>query len=101
MANSIAKKNEKYGDFYRRMDLLNELGGFYFSNGNISVARKYYDTLYIQSSKKDYLVGITAATSNLVPLLKKENKYNAWYFRFKDIQESYEINLDFNKFFCC
>ena len=76
LANSIAKKNEKYGDFYRRMDLLNELGGFYFSNGNVSLARKYYDTLYIQSTKKDYLVGITAATSNLVPLLKKENKYN-------------------------
>jgi len=76
LANSIAKKNEKYGDFYRRMDLLNELGEFYFSNGNLSVARKYYDTLYIQSKKKDYLVGITAATSNLVPLLKKEKKYN-------------------------
>ncbi len=76
LANSIAKKNKKFGDFYRRMDLLNELGGFYFSNGDDDLARKYYDTLYIQSTNKDYLVGITAATSNLVPLLKKENKFN-------------------------
>ncbi len=76
LANSIAKKNEKYGDFYRRMDLLNELGGYYFSKNNFELAKKYYDTLYVQSSNGDYLAGITAATSNLVPLLKKENKFN-------------------------
>ncbi len=75
LANSIAKKNEKYGDFYRRMDLLNELGGYYFSKDDFVLAKKYYDTLYVESSKRDYLAGITSATSNLVPLLKKEEQY--------------------------
>ena len=75
LANSIAKKNEKYGDFYRRMDLLNELGGYYFSKNNFELAKKYYDTLYTESSKRDYFVGIATSTSNLVPILKKQKKY--------------------------
>jgi diguanylate cyclase (GGDEF)-like protein len=29
--------------------------------------------------------------------IKKDNPNNAWYFRFKHIQENHEINLDFNE----
>ena len=76
LANSLAKMDEKYGDFYRRMDLLNELGGYYFSKNNFVLAKNYYDTLYTESSKRDYVVGITASTSNLVPILKTQKKYS-------------------------
>lgn len=76
LANLIAKKDERYGDYYRRMDILNELGGYYFSKGNFNLAKNYYDTLYTESIKKDYLVGITASSSNLVLILKKQKKYS-------------------------
>jgi tetratricopeptide (TPR) repeat protein len=76
LANQIAKKDERYSDFYIRMDILNELGGYYFNMGDYNLATKYYDTLYIKSTQKDYLVGITASTSNLVPILKTEGKYS-------------------------
>ena len=75
-ANSLAKKYERYGDFYVRMDILNQLGEYYFDNENYELSKQYYDTLYVESTKKDYLSGITAATSNLVPILKKQEKYS-------------------------
>jgi len=82
-ANELANKDERYGDFYRRMDILNELGAYYFSLGNYNFAKKYYDTLYVESSKRDYLVGITAALSNLVPILIKQKKYSEALLRSK------------------
>lgn len=33
----------------------------------------------------------------LLEKIEKENPNNSWYFKFKHIQESHEINLDFNK----
>jgi anti-sigma regulatory factor (Ser/Thr protein kinase) len=75
LANLLVKSNEKYGDFYRRMDILNELGGYYLSEGEYEVAKNYYDTLYTESKNHDYLVGITVATSNLVPILKNQSEF--------------------------
>ncbi len=76
LANSIAMKNEKYGGFYIRMDILNQLGAYYFNKNNFDLAKKYYNTLYTESTKRDYLSGITSASSNLVTILKKDKKYN-------------------------
>ena len=75
-ANNLAKKNEKYGDFYRRMDILNELGAYYLSEHDFETATKYYDTLHTQSIKNDYKVGITVSLSSLIPILKEQKKYS-------------------------
>lgn len=76
LANSLAKANEKYGDFYRRMDILNELGAYYLSKEDFVEAKKYFDTLFVQSKKKDYNAGIITSLTNLVPILKKQKKYS-------------------------
>ena len=76
IANSLAKQNTKYGDFYRRMDILNELGAYYLGEEDNEKAECYYDTLYTQSSKNDYVAGITSSLSNLIPILKKQNRYS-------------------------
>ena len=76
LANSLAKKNEKYGDFYRRMDILNELGGYYIDEEDYVTAKKYYDTLYTKSAEHGYLAGVTTSLSNLVSILEKQKKYS-------------------------
>ena len=76
IADSLAKSNEKYSDFYVRMDILNELGAYYLSENEFDKAENYYDTLYSQSKKNDYLTGITKSLTNLVPILKKQQKYS-------------------------
>ncbi len=76
LANSLAKKDERYGDFYRRMDILNELGGYYISIKNYTEARSYYDSLLTQSTKHNYVVGIITSLTNLVIILKHEKKYS-------------------------
>jgi diguanylate cyclase (GGDEF)-like protein len=65
-------------------------------------------TRYLESIKNKYNMFSTFLVSDetgnyytskgLLEKIKKENPNNAWYFKFKDIQESHEINLDFNKF---
>ncbi|WP_428025700.1 sensor domain-containing diguanylate cyclase [Arcobacter sp.] len=63
---------------------------------------------YLESIKNRYSVFSTFLVSEktgnyytskgLLEKVKEDNPNNAWYFKFKDIQDSYEINLDFNKF---
>jgi sensor histidine kinase YesM len=76
LANFLAKKNNKYGDFYRRMDILGNLGDYYFSEKRYETAKKYYDTLYTKSKQHDYLAGITTSLSRLVSILVVQKKYN-------------------------
>lgn len=76
IANSLAKKNEKYGDFYRRMDILKELGAYYLDEGNLKKAESYYDTLFTQSKKNNYLQGEVNSLTSLVPILKKQKRYS-------------------------
>ncbi|PLY10316.1 MAG: GGDEF domain-containing protein [Arcobacter sp.] len=37
-------------------------------------------------------------SKGLLEKIKEENPNNEWYFKFRDIQDNYEINLDFNKY---
>jgi len=65
-------------------------------------------TRYLESIKNKYNMFSTFLVSDktgnyytskgLLEKIKKENPNNAWYFKFKDIQDAHEINLDFNKF---
>jgi len=76
IANSLAKKNDKYGDFYRRMDILKELGAYYLDEGNLPKAESYYDSLFTQSKKNNYLQGEVNSLINLVPILKEQKRYS-------------------------
>jgi tetratricopeptide (TPR) repeat protein len=76
IADSLAKQNEKYADFYRRMDILNELGAYYFAEEDYDKAENYYNTLFTQSTKNDYLKGKSTSLINLVSILKKQKKYS-------------------------
>lgn len=63
---------------------------------------------YLETIKNKYNMFSTFLVSNksgnyytskgLLEKVKEDNPNNAWYFRFRDIQEPYEINLDFNKY---
>ena len=63
---------------------------------------------YLESIKNRYNMFSTFLVSDktgnyytskgLLEKVKEGNPNNAWYFRFRDIQEPYEINLDFNKY---
>lgn len=65
-------------------------------------------TRYLESIKNRYSVFSTFLVSNktgnyytskgFLEKIKKDNPANAWYYKFKDIQDTYEINLDFNKY---
>jgi diguanylate cyclase (GGDEF)-like protein len=62
---------------------------------------------YLEAVKNKYSMFTTFLVSEktgnyytqdgLLEKIEKENPNNAWYFKFKHIQESHEINLDFNK----
>ncbi len=63
---------------------------------------------YLETIKNKYNMFSTFLVSNksgnyytskgLLEKVQEDNPNNAWYFRFRDIQEPYEINLDFNKY---
>ncbi|WP_419765366.1 MAG: diguanylate cyclase [Arcobacter sp.] len=65
-------------------------------------------TRYLESIKNRHSVFSTFLVSDktdnyytskgLLEKVKKDNPNNAWYFKFRDIQDNYEINLDFNKY---
>lgn len=65
-------------------------------------------TKYLETIKNKYNMFTTFLVSEktgnyytytgLLEKIEKENPNNAWYYKFKSIQEPYEINLDFNKF---
>lgn len=94
IADSLSKTDEKYSDFYIRMDILNELGAYYLSENNYDKAKSCYDTLYTQSKKNDYLTGITKSLTNLVPLLEKEQKYSqALELSYKALELSEKVNF--------
>jgi diguanylate cyclase (GGDEF)-like protein len=62
---------------------------------------------YLEAVKNKYSMFATFLVSEktgnyytqdgLLEKIEKENPNNAWYFKFKHIEESHEINLDFNK----
>lgn len=65
-------------------------------------------TRYLESIKNRYSMFSTFLVSDktnnyytskgLLEKVKEDNPNNAWYFKFKDSQDNYEINLDFNKY---
>lgn len=65
-------------------------------------------TKYLETIKNKYNMFTTFLVSEktgnyytytgLLEKIEKENPNNSWYYKFKSIQEPYEINLDFNKF---
>ncbi|RXJ54591.1 sensor domain-containing diguanylate cyclase [Candidatus Marinarcus aquaticus] len=65
-------------------------------------------TKYLETIKNKYNMFTTFLVSEktgnyytytgLLEKIEKENSNNSWYYKFKAIQEPYEINLDFNKF---
>lgn len=75
LADSLARSNEKYGDFFRRMDILNELGGYYLTEGDYDRAESYFDAIYSESLENNYLIGISTSLINLLPILKNRGEY--------------------------
>lgn len=63
---------------------------------------------YLETIKNKYNMFSTFLVSNksgnyytakgVLEKVEEDNPNNAWYFKFRDIQEPYEINLDFNKY---
>ena len=51
-----------------------------------------FTTFLVSERTKNYY-----NSKGLVEQIKEENRDNAWYFSFKEIQDNKEINLDFNK----
>ena len=59
-----------------------------------TIKNKYnmFTTFLVSERTKNYY-----NSKGLVEQIKEENRDNAWYFSFKEIQSNQEINLDFNK----
>jgi len=59
-----------------------------------TIKNKYnmFTTFLVSERTKNYYT-----SKGLVEQIKEENRDNAWYFSFKEIQPDHEINLDFNK----
>jgi diguanylate cyclase (GGDEF)-like protein len=60
-----------------------------------TIKNKYnmFSTFLVSEKSGNYYTA-----KGLLEKVKEDNPNNAWYFRFKEIQEPYEINLDFNKY---
>lgn len=60
-----------------------------------SIKNRYnmFSTFLVSEKSGNYYT-----SKGLLEQVKEENPNNDWYFKFKDIQDTYEINLDFNKF---
>lgn len=60
-----------------------------------TIKNKYnmFSTFLVSDKSRNYYT-----SKGLLEKVEEGNPNNAWYFKFKDIQEPYEINLDFNKF---
>lgn len=70
-ADSLSRANELYANFFTRVGIMNDLGGFYESDGELAKAKATYEQMYELSEKEQYANGMTVALSNLVPVLKK------------------------------
>lgn len=59
-----------------------------------TIKNKYnmFTTFLVSEKTKNYYT-----SKGFIEKVKEENKDNAWYFSFKEIQADNEINLDFNK----
>jgi len=57
------------------------------------IQRKYnvFTTFLVSDKTKNYY-----HSKGLIDVVNKENSADAWYFRFKEQREPYEINLDYN-----
>ncbi len=60
-----------------------------------TIKNKYhmFSTFLVSEKSGNYYT-----SKGLLEKVQEDNPNNAWYFRFKEIQEPYEINLDFNKY---
>jgi diguanylate cyclase (GGDEF)-like protein len=60
-----------------------------------SIKNRYnmFSTFLVSEKSGNYYT-----SKGLLEKVSKENPNNAWYYEFKEIQEPYEINLDFNKY---
>ncbi len=70
-ADSLARKDELYANFFTRVGIMNDMGGFYEYDGDLEKAKITYEQMYELSEKEQYANGMTVALSNLVPVLKK------------------------------
>ena len=59
-----------------------------------SIKNKYnmFSTFFVSEKTKDYYTN-----NGFIEKLSKENLSNKWYYDFREIQESKELNLDYNK----
>lgn len=59
-----------------------------------SIKNKYnmFSTFFVSEKTKDYYTN-----DGFIEKLSKDNISNKWYYDFKEIQESKELNLDYNK----
>lgn len=60
-----------------------------------TIKNKYnmFSAFLVSDKTKNYYT-----SKGILETVEEGNPNNAWYFRFSDIQEPYEINLDFNKY---
>ncbi|MDD2894554.1 MAG: sensor domain-containing diguanylate cyclase [Aliarcobacter sp.] len=74
--------------------LNDELNGHRIQEYLDAVKNKYamFTTFLVSEKTGNYYT-----QDGLLEKIDKENPNNAWYFRFKHIQENHEINLDFNQ----
>ena len=70
-ADSLARVNELYANFFTRVGIMNDMGGFYESDGDLEKAKIIYEQMYALCEKEEYANGMTVALGNLVPVLKK------------------------------
>ena len=70
-ADSLSRVNELYANFFTRVGIMNDMGGFYEYDGELAKAKLTYEQMYELSEKEQYANGMTVALSNLVPVLKK------------------------------
>jgi len=59
-----------------------------------SIKNKYhmFSTFFVSEKTKDYYTN-----DGFIEKLSRDNPSNKWYYEFKEIQESKELNLDYNK----
>ncbi|MGE0076991.1 MAG: hypothetical protein AB7S48_03935 [Bacteroidales bacterium] len=70
-ADSLARSNDLYANFFTKVGILNDLGGFYENDNELDKAKVTYEELYMLCEKEQYVNGQIVALGNLVPVLKK------------------------------
>ena len=94
-ADKLSRK-KKYATYYTKMGILNEMGALYLYENKPDSAEVFFDSLYNESKKENYVRGIATALNNKIPLLTDKGKYKEALLK---ADEAFAINKKQNNIY--